>query len=499
MSGEDNPDPRYHAVASMINSRWAHRVWTLQEQALARQCEAYQGRRSIPISSLQGPQLSVTIGQLTNEEGVTVHTLRHFIHKSCQLYDASPPGLQRQNENIAKALLDGAFELQATQPIDKIYGLYSILTAYCNLPLAAPDYTKTAEEVFEDTVWAYIHTWRDLGVLKLATRPESMRNNLPSWVPAWHKQHPNFARNVRYPQYSHGTHFNWEYSDAEVTSHFGRPLAQSGGTNDRVAVASLLSPGKLCVLGARSVGRVTRTVRPGEYTDIRSLRLEQAIQHLDWCRLLHSISFDSTTGRDEAIHEMFRSVQLPGPRNLEHRKDQEEDIYREEFESFRHWFNFVSHLAETSQLSNSQPPEVNDADHDQATLQLYHDVLAASTTEDAADVLESGYDGDSKGSRESLETFARHISFTITKLTPMGSFSLCLLDNDNMLAVTDFWCQEGDEIFVFPGAENPFVLRRQAHEDSYHLVSPALVDRLFRKGYEKWRLEGSDLQDIILI
>lgn len=483
----------------MINSRWAHRVWTLQEQALARQCEAYQGRRSIPISSVQGPQLETTIHQLTNGEGHTVHTLRHFIHKSCQLYDASPPGSQRYNENIAKALLDGAFALQATQPIDKIYGLYSILTSYCNLPLAAPDYTKTLEEVFEDTVWAYIRTWKDLSILKLATRPESMRNNLPSWVPVWHKQHPNFARKVRYPQLSQSIHFNWNYSLDVVKSNSGRPAAQSGGTNDRVAVASLLSPGKLCVHGARSVGRVTRTVRPGECTDIRPLRLEYIARHLDWCRLLHSISFNSTTGRDEAIHEMFRSVQQPGPCNIEYRKEEEERIYRSDFESFRAWFNFVSHLAETSQLSNSKLLGVNNADYDQATLQLYHDVWAASTSQDTADVLESGYDGDFKGSRESLEELATHIRTTRSKLIYMVSYSLCLLDNDNMLAVTDFWCQEGDEIFVFPGAESPFVLRRLAHEDSYHLVSPALVDRLFMKGYEEWRLEGGDLQDIVLI
>lgn len=114
------------------------------------------------------------------------------------------------------------------------------------------------------------------------------------------------------------------------------------------------------------------------------------------------------------------------------------------------------------------------------------------------DVLENGYGGDVQG-RHSLTKLARHIRSAQSRLGLMINYSLCILNHDNMIAVTDYLCQEGDEVFVFPGTDSPFVLRRVPHEYCYRLVGPVLVDRLFRVGYQDWRSGGADLQDIVLI
>lgn len=46
-----------------------------------------------------------------------------------------------------------AFDLQATLPLDKVYGLYSALKML-GMPLVGPDYTRTPGALFEDVTRA---------------------------------------------------------------------------------------------------------------------------------------------------------------------------------------------------------------------------------------------------------------------------------------------------------------------------------------------------------
>lgn len=65
--------------------------------------------------------------------------------------------------------------------------------------------------------------------------------------------------------------------------------------------------------------------------------------------------------------------------------------------------------------------------------------------------------------------------------------------------VANYWCREGNEIFVFPGADTPFLVRREPEGDCYRLVGPVVVDRRRVIGYQKWRTEGDELREITLI
>lgn len=477
-------------------------MWTFQEQALASECVVHLGRQSISFFSLYPTELAEILGFLTGGEGLFTHISRFSVHMFCLRLDDFPGGnldyRHRQNKlTAASMMLEMAFLLEAKHPIDKIYGLYSILTSYCNLPLPAPDYNKTAEQVYEKTVWAWIKTLGDLSILKLAARP-GLVQKLPSWVPAWHQQHPSLIRNLGFSRHPVGNiHFTWNHDWTLDRWDPGRSLDISREIEDHVSVATVLSPGKLRVLHARFVGKVSHAIGPDRsrgvdwyYSSIQCLYV-----HLDWCKLIHDVFLHSHAAHEEALHEMYRSLQ---PLTVPHQLTANGGIMMKDFESFRAWFDFMLYLSEASGFPTLISGRTDKELSRESGVQLYFDICMADQEGDATDVLERGYGGDIQG-REGLIKLARHIRSTKYGLFYLRNHSLCIVDKDNMIAVTDYWCQEGDEVFMFPGTDTPFVLRKQLDGDCYRLVGPAMVDRLLRVGYQEWRSEGDDLQDIVLI
>lgn len=484
----------------MIRSPWWQRVWTLQEQALAKQCEAHHGRYTISLPSWQGGRLAL----LPTGDDLYNHDARDLIRIFCQAVDFFQHGSRDWCDSrpltdiVAKSLLEIAFLLEAKLPIDKIYGLYGILTTYCNLPLSPPDYNKTAEDVYEETVWTWINTRGDLSILKLASRPIVL-HELPSWVPAWHHQHPKFVRNVGRPNSEHfgHSHFNWEYPRGTDPLACQRSVDASSEVEDPIIVANILSPGKLQILHARFVGRLPRAIGTNRSTECGrySVSIEDLCTHLDWCRLVNDLFGHSPASNEKAFHDMFRSLLHPRIYRSHHFELDDDQLMA----SFRAWFGFISYLNDASEFSTTLFPEVAGAAHDRKPgIDLYFDVRAVDGDEEAMEVLESRYSGYIQG-RDGLTELARQIRSMYRDLLWMRNHSLRILDNDSMLAVTDYWCHEGDEVFVFPGTDSPFVLRKQPEGDCYRLVGPALVDRLLRVGYQNWRSEGDTLQNIVLI
>lgn len=487
----------------MRRSPWWQRVWTLQEQVFARQCEAYHGRQSISISSLRPDPLGIFLEKYENGNESYNYDTRHHIRASCQQYNAIQQGWPNSHlldlNFVAQMSLEVAFLLEAKRPVDKIYGLYSILTAYCNLPLSPPDYEKTAEDVYEETVWAWIKTRGDLSILKLAARP-CLVQRLPSWVPAWHQQHPSLVRNIglSYPErlrIKGNGHFKWNCAlDRDISLISETSLDLPGETEDHVSVATILSHGNLRVSHARFAGRVSHAIGPdrSHEADWYCSSIQSLYVHLDWCKLIHDVFLHGSAAHEAALNELYRSLQGI------HQFELSDGLIVKKFESFRAWFDFMLYLNGASGFPTLISGRTDTETSQGSGVELYFDICTADQEEDAADVLECGYGGDAQG-REGLIKLAQHIRSTQRGLVFVRNHSLCILDKDNMIAVTDYWCQEGDEVFVFPGTDSPFVLRKQPDGDCYRLVGPALVDRLWRVGYQDWRSEGDDLQDIVLI
>jgi hypothetical protein len=73
--------------------------------------------------------------------------------------------------------------LQATNPKDKIYGLYAVFSAL-GIPLPAPDYGKPLGKIYEEACVAIILHSRSLQMLVYASS-NARAQNLPSWVADW--------------------------------------------------------------------------------------------------------------------------------------------------------------------------------------------------------------------------------------------------------------------------------------------------------------------------
>lgn len=407
---------------------------------------------------------------------------------------------------MAQTLFLAAFWFETARPIDKVYGLYTFLGLCFDFPLSDVDYNKTAAEVYSEVIWAWIRSRSDLSILKLAGRPNNF-DDVPSWVPAWHQKHSSIINEERpetddfprgLPPLVLDTPLSWTYMEQT-----GLRVAARNEVERYGSIARLVFPGELQVLRARYAGKVSfasalRNV-DGSFNPIA-----MAYTQLTWCRLILHIS--SSDQREAVILEFFRSIYMSGIKMHDfHSSTTEEELLG----AFRTWFNFMVHLNDhglqfpisdnhVQHYTTLLPDEGRNKSRLKQASKFCAHVWLASDEKASTDVLETRFSGITER-RESLTKLARHIREVSDVIASLRNHTLCLLDNDNMLAGANYWCRAGDEVFVFPGADTPFLVRREVGGQRYRLVGPVVVDRLRIIGYQKWRVEGADLRNITLI
>lgn len=503
----------------MLRSPWWERLWTLQEHVFGRDCEAYLGRQRVHFTFLEYINMQLYRSTPTwlphplPNYVARVHIGAHSkwmmeVLKVQNRIDQAifQDQLQFTRDVVAETLFVTAFWFHTKRSIDKIYGLYTFLDLCFPSPLPDVDYHKTAAEVFEQTIWAWVHSRSDLSILKLAGRPDTIDElHVPSWVPAWHKPHPRFI-NAEGPATDMlqmdlqrlflDMPFSWVYTRRSEMRVAARNEVQSLGP-----IARQISPGKLQVLRARYAGRLAHAFGP--YNADNSFHPIPVLCHqVCWCWVVHSMY--SSKSREEGISELFRSIYIPG---IQPYDSFSSDTTAEQFEAFRTWF----HLMVYCKYNKLQSPILGDpvehtvvseshvpANSLQQVAKLNLDVWLAKDEESAKAVLATRCSSNAEG-RGDLATLARHIKRLKGTLTLMRNYAVCVLDSDRMLVVANYWCREGDEVFVFPGADTPFLVRKELEGDCYRLVGPVVVDRLRTIGYQKWRVEGDSLRDITLI
>lgn len=502
----------------MLRSPWWERLWTLQEHVFGRDCEAYLGRQRVHFTFLEYINMQLyrsTPAWLPHPlpnyvARVQIGAFSKWMMRVLESQDSVDGNvfedqLQHARDAVAQTLFVTAFWFDTKRPVDKIYGLYTFLDLCFPFSLPEVDYNKDASEVYEDVIWAWVHSRSDLSILKLAGRPDSVDElHVPSWVPAWHKNHPCFVNaegpspevlQMNFQRLFLDMPFSWVYTGRTEMRVAARDEVQNFGP-----IARRMSTGKLQVLRARYAGRVAYTFGP--FDPDRSFHPIPVVCHLIyWCWVVHGIS--SPDNLEAAISELFGLIYIPGvqPYDLfssESTKDQ--------LGAFRTWFNFMVYCknhelrppASTNSASNycavgPDPHEVVNTLQQVSKLML--DVWLASNEETAVAALRARYpDG-----REDLTEISKQIRKLVGTLSMVRNHSLCILDHDRILAFANYWCHKNDEIFVFPGADTPFLVRRDVDRGCYRLVGPVLVERLRIIGYQKWRTQGDDLRDITLM
>ena len=177
---------RYMGV--VFRQPWFTRSWMLQEIALAKRVDLVFGgvsldwevfAQSLPV--LGNPLLGRFLGSSDAEYEVTRPLLgvkNAMIMENCR-------ALTRGDSDVTlNEVLQFSLQFQATKGHDKVYSVLGLVNDE-NSEFIVPDYSKSVETVFTETMRSLLQSSRPLQSLHLAGCGTSGQYDLPSWVPDW--------------------------------------------------------------------------------------------------------------------------------------------------------------------------------------------------------------------------------------------------------------------------------------------------------------------------
>lgn len=438
--------PKYGALGSIVQSPWWSRLWTLQEQGLANHCDIMQGRYVISWKHFEA---TIRSSYLQRKTPLCLETRVFTILNRLNDEDSKSKAAFFISGEAAQAVLVATFHLLAKNPLDKIYGLYAILSQ-CGLPLADPDYSKAPEQLYEETMWTWIESRKDLSILQIAACREPVEG-LPSWVPAWHK--PRDTCEDR--------DFSWEANKDRI-----RPNQYAGSPN----FYATHSPGTLRLrgryLGVISFdGSCARDELVCEPDDVETKTYQM------WCREVWKRSLVADLGHfDSMLKDMFETL-----------VDRYLIRYESDISDFRRWFEIMIYPEGSPGPWTSELPAELLSAGDRVALAIRE--LPRPTTKSKTNWIAD------------YNALIFFISYRrrVEHNKPGGRFFFIL--DTGMMGMARPWFQAGDELFLFPGTDCPFVLRRDGN--SHRLIAPAHMARV--RDMELRDFDGMDLQDVTLI
>ncbi|KAF5639649.1 het-domain protein [Fusarium sp. NRRL 52700] len=223
----DYASPSWSHLRYFFRRPWFSRVWIIQEVVNASKLQVICGSNPIDWEDIVGAAYCIPESPMfatTDIAKICQHVV--FIHENrtkVQEGNASRLDLQQ--------MLHGSRRCDASDLRDKVYGLYPLIADQSRLP--PPDYTKSVEEIYQETAVHIINTTGKLDILSYAgaARHPRMRNfKLPSWVPDWHAHDRSPPMATFFPTTAAPQNFNLE-SD---TNH----LVLDGSIEDEIASIS---------------------------------------------------------------------------------------------------------------------------------------------------------------------------------------------------------------------------------------------------------------------
>ncbi|KAK4224280.1 hypothetical protein QBC38DRAFT_24761 [Podospora fimiseda] len=186
-----DPTPMHRTVDSLSRHRYFSRVWILQEIALARDAVVLCGRYEVSWRDLQ-EQVKV----LRAEAWPIWLKKWHSDHLSTlqvpNVMIINPPSY-RDKSNLLD-LLDYARDSQATDPRDKVFELFGLISCAPALGLIA-DYNAGVEQAYLDAALLIAET-RGLGNLLVRALGPRQQKGLPLWVPDWSVSRPSDVNEI---------------------------------------------------------------------------------------------------------------------------------------------------------------------------------------------------------------------------------------------------------------------------------------------------------------
>lgn len=161
----DNP------VRKLLCRPWFHRIWVLQEVAVARRAVAICGPYTMPLEALSVHNLNLVRLPQESADGTVPCVLR---------LQLGPHDEQRRLWNLLRSSRSCACK----DPRDKVFALRGLANDIPPEDLN-PDYSKSTTEVYTEVTEYLIMKYRTLDVIDLFSIENRSLPDLPSWVPDW--------------------------------------------------------------------------------------------------------------------------------------------------------------------------------------------------------------------------------------------------------------------------------------------------------------------------
>ena len=185
------------ALQNFLRRPFWSRIWIVQEAVLARDLDFVCGTKKLPWYLFAEAFHCWT--DLTNTS-----YLNNYTHVEWSIFadiKSTNPSImmgirvERSSGWNLRQLVDHCMGFQATDPRDKIFGLFGVATDAT--AFITPDYKKSVAEIYRSFTRATIEHDKNLNVIRKAGFGQPRLNEdfeLPSWVPDWRgssKGHPN--------------------------------------------------------------------------------------------------------------------------------------------------------------------------------------------------------------------------------------------------------------------------------------------------------------------
>ncbi|KAI0966472.1 heterokaryon incompatibility protein-domain-containing protein, partial [Xylaria arbuscula] len=408
----------------ILEQPWFTRMWTIQEVAMASPNAVYlcrgdeMMRWETFMQALESRALDPGASSLVNSAAQIFNRLRPLFEcarASSRHPDSVSPQRLLRGFTPLREILNVPVEVRgklATDVRDKIFSLHGIFKAF-DVHFPAPDYSKSAKQVFQETAKAIIEQDESLHILYHVSSRARMPD-LPSWVPDWGDTDVVGGN----PAFSF-----WSATHRSVH----RPSFDSENRN------TLRTSGKVIgKISTRSMALSVEISRPDN--DIK------VFQH--WIQCCQHITGSYVTGEpiDEAFYRTL--IQLPSTEVLDVYISKS---YKEKLspESYKEWAEVIKHGMEFN-----------------ATAQATIDTSSkASELTSSATTATPALDGAAK-------------IFNDTIQERLGGQSLFLTDTQHMGIAGDVM-QEGDVVTLLYGLEMPMILRPS--QKGYSVVTWAYV------------------------
>lgn len=165
--------PRWMALTDMFKRSYFRRMWIVQEVVLGSKCIVHCG--SFVTSWEILARSSLCLGADEVQQAEAHYTVRMISGLKRQLANHKP--------RLLVTILDNTFNLQCTDPKDKIYGILGLVTDL-NQGELSPDYSLSHEGIYHQITRFCIEKYHSPTILCNVRHPKNFIN-LPSWVPDW--------------------------------------------------------------------------------------------------------------------------------------------------------------------------------------------------------------------------------------------------------------------------------------------------------------------------